>query len=186
MTPNDVSSKEEKSIFRPGSTANPHNLYLFKEKKANKVLDEFKFLLENGYTGMYITRTPPRLILEQFKGAKCSVVWLTGNKVQEHNTLAPNEISRLASIIMKFLSPDGNEPITNEEALPKRAILLDNLEYLILQNNFQIILRILHMVRDKIMLYPGVMLIPVDPMTFDFKDLRLIERECEVIDLKDY
>jgi len=186
MTSKEPTPPEAGTSLKPGLASNLHTFYLFKEKTAKTAYNEFALLLEKGYEGLCISRSPPHLFHDRFKTGQYTLLWLTGNKVPEQNTLAPNEISRLAALLSKFLSPTGNEPDTKGAPLKNRVILIDNLEYLIIQNNFQIILRVLHMVRDKIMLYPAIMLIPVDPLTFDFRELRLIERECEVIDVKDY
>lgn len=162
--------------------SNPSTIYLFKEKKANVAYQEFKRLLEEGYEGLCITRSPPNQIRDRFDLGTCPIIWLTGNKPQGYETLAPNEISKLASLITKFINPNAN----NDASMLKRVVILDNIEYLIMQNNFPTILRVLHLVRDKIMLSSAIMLIPIDPLSIDFKELRLIEREAEVVDVKDY
>jgi len=167
---------------------NPSNIYLFKEKKANIAYREFKRLLDKGYVGLCITRSHPNIIRERYGLKNCTIIWMTSNNLQDYETLAPNEISRLVSLLTKFISPNGNRSEGNNKdtASLKRVIILDNIEYLIVQNNFQTILRILHIVRDKIMLCQAINLIPIDPLSIDIKELRLLEHECEVIDVKDY
>ena len=171
-----------------GLACTPSTIYLFKEKKANAAYKEFKHLLDEGYEGFCITRSPPNQIRERYGLEKCPILWLTGNKLQGFDTLAPNEISRLAALLTKFIGPNGNgtEAEHKDASVLKRVIILDNIEYLIMQNNFQSMLRVLHLVRDKIMLCQAIMLIPIDPLSIDFKELRLMERECEVVDVKDY
>ena len=166
--------------------SNPSTIYIFKEKKANVAYQELKRLLDLGYEGLCVTRSPPNIIRERYGLDKCTIVWLTGNKLQGYETLAPNEISRLASLLTKFIALNGNGGGNKDESPLKRVVILDNIEYLIMQNNFQTVLRVLHLVRDKIMLSPAIMLIPIDPLSIDFKELRLIERECEVVDVKDF
>ena len=166
--------------------SNPSTIYLFKEKKANLAYTEFKRLLQEGYEGLCITRSPPNQIQARFDLGKCTMIWLTGNKPQGYETLAPNEISKLASLLTKFISPNGIENGNKDAPTLKRVVILDNIEYLIMQNNFPTILRVLHLVRDKIMLSSAIMLIPIDPLSIDFKELRLLERESEVVDVKDY
>jgi hypothetical protein len=165
---------------------NPSTIYLFKEKKANIAYKVLNHLLNKDYEGFCITRFPPNIIRERYDLDKSTILWLTGNKVEGIETLAPTDIGRLASIVTKFIDPNGNGAETKDAASLKRVIILDDIEYLIMQNDFQTILRVLHLVRDKIMLCPAIMLLPIDPLSIDFKELRLIEHECEVIDVKDY
>jgi hypothetical protein len=186
MTSKENSSPVEDKALDNVLASNPSTIYLFKEKKANVAYKEFKRLLEEGYEGLCITRSPPNQIRERFDLGNCTILWLTGNKPLGIETLAPNDISRLASLITKFIIPNGNENGNTDAALLKRVVILDNIEYIIMQNNFPTILRVLHLVRDKIMLSSAIMLIPLDPLSIDFKELRLVERESEVIDLKDY
>jgi len=186
MPSKEIMPSAENTSIKPGIASNLHTTYLFKEKKARTAINEFAYLLEKGYEGLYITRTPPKKVKEQVKTGQYTIIWLTGNKVPTQNTVAPTEISRLAASLLKFLCPPENVEDAEAANVQKRVLLIDNIEYLILQNNFQIIVRLLHMVQDKIMLYPAIMLVPVDPLTFDPRELRLIERECEVIDIKDY
>jgi hypothetical protein len=186
MAPGSPSSQDDSKTIKQGIASRQNTIFLFKEKTAKTAYSELEHLLANGYEGLCVSRTPPERLRERYKLNKCTIFWLTGNKINDQNTLAPNELSRLAALLLRYFSSDGKEQNTKDVNNGQRVLLLDSIDYLILQNNFQTILRILHMLRDKIMLYPGIMLLPVDPLTFDQRELRLFERECEVIDVQDY
>ena len=159
----------------------PNTIYLFKETRANKAYDAFLGALEEGYEGLLISRSPPAQVVEKHRLGKVLTLWLTGNKSPNQETLAPNEIGRMAAILTKFIQGNGHG------ASPVRSvIMLDSIEYLIMQNNYQTILRLLHLLRDKIMIHPAILILPIDPLSLDPKEMRLFEKECEVLDTKDY
>jgi two-component system cell cycle response regulator len=178
MTSDDAREKGAESTPEGKRALSPNTIYIFKEARANKAYEAFRGVLEEGYVGLLITRTPPAQVVEKHRLGKVWTLWLTGNKDPDQETLAPNEISRLAAILTKFIQGNGNgaSPV-------RRIIMLDSIEYLIMQNNFQTMLRLLHMVRDKIMIHPAILIIPIDPLCLDPKEFRLFEKECEVIDV---
>jgi tetratricopeptide (TPR) repeat protein len=61
------------------------------------------------------------------------------------------------------------------------VVLLDGLEYLILQNNFENVLKFVELLKDDIALNDAVLLLPIDPATLDTKQMALLERYMRVI-----
>lgn len=154
-----------------------NHIYLFKERRTHIGYRKLAQLAGKGMECLCITRDHPRKIKEAFTLANIRFLWLTGNKTSEYDTLAPNEISRLSTLLSKYISEGTGQG---------RALLFDHLEYLVTQNSFQTMLRVIHMARDKVMMHPFIFLLAIDPMSLDPKEVRLLERESEVIDLKDY
>jgi two-component system cell cycle response regulator len=64
------------------------------------------------------------------------------------------------------------------------VILLDGLEYLVSNNDFNKVLRVIDQVNDQISQSTAVMIIPVDPRAFDPKELALLERNVEKLSIK--
>lgn len=180
MTSNEESSQSATSAPDKTRAFSPNTIYLFKETRANKAYDAFRSLLEEGYEGLLITRAPPAQELEKHRLGKVQTLWLTGNKASDQETLPPNEIGRLVTVLTKFIMGNGNG---NGTSHVRRVILFDNIEYLIMQNNYQTLLRVLHLLRDKIMLHPAILIIPIDPISLDPRELRLFEKECEVVEI---
>jgi archaellum biogenesis ATPase FlaH len=62
--------------------------------------------------------------------------------------------------------------------------LLDGIEYLITNNNFLTVLRLVQSLRDQIAVNKATLLLSVNPSTLDSHQLNLLEREVDgVIDL---
>jgi two-component system cell cycle response regulator len=154
-----------------------NTIYLFKEKKSRLVYKKLELLIKDGFEALIITRAHPGRLKQTYGLGDNSIYWLSTNKIPDYPVISPTQISRLTTILVKFIS-NGQET--------KRVVLLDNLEYLIIQNEFHTLLRLLHLVRDKIMVQPALLLLPIDPGSLDRKELSLLESECELIDMKDY
>jgi two-component system cell cycle response regulator len=179
MTSNEEKPQSATSAPDKKRAFSPNTIYLFKETRASKAYVAFQSLLEEGYMGLLITRSPLVQAIEKHGLGKVQTLWLTGNKALDQETLPPNEIGRLVTVLTKFIMGNGNG---NDTSHVRSVILFDNIEYLIMQNNYQTMLRVLHLLRDKIMIHPAILLIPIDPLSLDPRELRLFEKECEVVD----
>jgi hypothetical protein len=62
----------------------------------------------------------------------------------------------------------------------RNTMLLSGIEYLILQNNFDSVLKLIQLLRDHAAITGTILIIPVSPGTVEKKELKLIERELEV------
>jgi hypothetical protein len=60
-------------------------------------------------------------------------------------------------------------------------ILLSGIEYLITNNNFLTVLRLIQSLRDQVAVSNSILIIPVNPSTLEGSQLKLLEREVDVI-----
>lgn len=119
----------------------------------------------NGYI---VSRQHPEQIKEKFGLENTPITWLatqTGG-----NVLDPTSLGMLAHFVMDFLSKTKNG-----------VVLLDGVEYLITNNDFKKVARILEQMNDSVMQHRGYLIIPIDPRAFDSKELAIIERNFEKI-----
>lgn len=134
------------------------NIYLVKEDSPNLSLEAFKDLLNIGYRGLIISRTPEK----EFRTAvsrNFEFLWLaesSGNK-----TLLPS-LMELEQILGK---------------LKKTAILIERLDYLIFINGFEKTISFLYRLREIVFFNGLVSILSIDPNTLDKKELRLFEKE---------
>ncbi len=114
----------------------------------------FSKLLESGQTGVCITRMHPEYVAEKYslKNAKC--YWLSGNKGKE--TLSPKSLNQLIKVA---------------KSNPGTIMFLDGLEYLLLWNDMGRILDALKDVNQVLAKSGGEMIVPIDPLTLEQKDL---------------
>ena len=65
------------------------------------------------------------------------------------------------------------------EERKEAIILLDGLEYLILQNGFETSLRFIQALNDLVILNKATLIVPVNPASLSVKELSLLEKEME-------
>ena len=141
--------------------------YLVKEKGSNRGFSLFNKLIENdGSNGMVIARTFPKKIEETENLENIPVWWLSREESPE--SIDPLSLSKIIHLIKEFIQK-------RETAV----VLLDGLEYLIMQNGFETTLRFIQALNDLIILNKATLIVPVDPSSLSVKQLSLLEKEME-------
>lgn len=116
--------------------------------------------------GIVVSRVFPDRLRQRHGINECTFLWLSYEEVG--NSIDPSDLEKLEFLIHEFVS-------AHEGAV----VLLDGLEYLILQNSFEKTLKFLQSLNDQIILNGATLIIPLDPKSLDKKELSLIERELE-------
>jgi len=114
--------------------------------------------LLKGFKVLAVTRTP-----SHYEEAGIPYIWITPAGGGE-NAIDPRA---LAPLLQKLV--DSVEPGT--------VVILDGIEYLIIENGFSSVFRFLTNLKDRLLLKGASLLVVVDPMTFDEKQLSILERE---------
>ena len=136
------------------------------EERAQKI---YKKMIEKEHSGLYITRENPRHIKERLNITECEFIWITQSKSEpEYQTVSG--IQDLSISVGDFLEKNKNS-----------AIILDGLQYLIANNNFQLVHKLIQQLRDKISITDSIMLIPINPDTLEERQLPLLKAECKTI-----
>lgn len=139
--------------------------YLVEETEPVKSYRFFSKLLAFG-KGLCITRIPEDKIRERY-GQNFEHLWLTKSKMP--HAIDPVELEGLMQLLTSFLE-EGH-----------RIILLDGIEYLIVQNNYKTILKFIQSLNSTVVVKNSVLIVPVNPSTLDPKELALLEREMNVL-----
>ena len=147
----------------PGST------YLIPEQNPQRSVAIFLEELKAGMKGLFITRSNPNHVRKKHDLGDTKVCWLTGVRAGGE-IMSVSGLQELSILISNFI--DEN---------PHSVILLDGVEYLISNNDFQIVLRLMQQLRDKVSTSESKMIIPVNPEALDGKQLTLLQRECHLI-----
>ncbi|MBD3389159.1 MAG: DUF835 domain-containing protein [Candidatus Altiarchaeales archaeon] len=165
QTTDDIMSdiQEGEVFLDSGST------YLLLEERPDKSVKLFQKGLEDGSKGMYITRSNPRKVRDRHDLGDTTICWLT-NVQADGDIISVSGLQDLSILVSNFI--DENEG---------SVILLDGLEYLVSNNDFPIVLRLVQQIRDKVSTSESKMLIPLNPKALDSKQLTLLERECQTI-----
>ncbi len=142
--------------------------YLIEEDKPDKSYKIFKRKVDEGHPGLCITREFPEKVKKKHGLENVPIFWLSNTEAK--NAFKPVELGKLLYHIEKFLEKNENS-----------IVMLSGLEYLITQNNYSSVLKLIQLLNEQIALRQSVLIVPVSPLALDKKDLKLIEREMEVI-----
>ncbi len=139
-------------------------LYLVKEPLPTLSVEAFKDLLNVGFRGFAISRTPE----EEFrKGIDDNFRFLWVSERGGEKALPP-KLQELELAI---------------EGLPSRsAILIDRLDYLVFKNGFEETLAFVQRLREHAYLRGLIVVLSIDPSTLDRRALRLLEKEAAEIE----
>lgn len=150
----------------------PGNVYLVEERRPRATYTLFDQVMSSGYPGLVVTRDFPKKLQSETEIGSCRILWLT-NLVGE-GRINPTAIGILMGQIRSFI-----------ETNPKSTVVLDGLEYLISLNTFDRMLQFMHQLRDFVVTNDCIMFIPLDPRTVGQRELALLERSMELVELKD-
>jgi isoleucyl-tRNA synthetase len=139
--------------------------YLVKEAKPEEAYRLFLASLGAGKKGMVITRLFPRKVRERFGLSNLPIVWLSN--VGKGDSVRPKDLEKLSLSAEQFLVRE------------RGVILLDAVEYLVTNNNFLTVLRLVQAIRDQAAVNNGVLLLSVNPSTLDAQQMTLLEREVD-------
>ncbi len=141
--------------------------YLVKQKGSNRRYTLFERFIEGKKdSGMIISRTFPGKIRQNKFFESLPVWWLS--REESPHSIDPLSLAKLTHVVQEFVR-SRNEAI----------ILLDGLEYLIMQNSFETTLRFIQALNDLVILNKAMLIVPVDPSSLSEKQLSLLEKEME-------
>jgi len=140
--------------------------YLVEEDRPETSYTLFLSAMSKGMKGYCITRNYPAKIRSKFDLKDTPVVWLSN--VGRENTIRPKDLEKLSLALEQFLSQAGGG-----------IVLLDGLEYLITNNNFITVLRLIQSLRDQVAINQSILLMAVNRSTLESHQLNLLEREVD-------
>jgi DNA-binding response OmpR family regulator len=147
--------------------------YIVKEKKPVRSFQVFVDQVTHDIQGLCVTRQHPGTIRSRWGLEKTPIIWLS-NKVGKVY-VNPTNIGILSDTIIRFVEKSGES-----------IVLIDGLEFLIVNNDFEKVLRMIHHISEAVMEYKSRLLISVDPRILETREMALLERNMEMIDTRDY
>ena len=142
--------------------------YFLREKRHERALEYLTELMDDGYAGLYITRRHPDHISRKRGRDGMKVIWLSTTLGRDY--VDPHNLGSLTNLISSFMDKGS-----------KAAILLDGLEYLMINNDFPRVLKFIEYVNEIVMQKKALFLVSIDPRAFEPKELALLERNADVI-----
>ncbi|TLZ90178.1 MAG: DUF835 domain-containing protein [Methanobacteriota archaeon] len=159
-TPARTSSEDEPPPLLKDSSS-----YLVEEAAPDEAYRLFQIAQKAGKPGMAITRIFPQKVRERLGGSDLPILWLSN--VGKEDSVRPKDLEKLSLAVEQFLTRE------------KGVILLDAIEYLVTNNNFITVLRLVQSIRDQVAINNGVFLVSVNPSALDPHQLTLLEREVD-------
>jgi two-component system cell cycle response regulator len=140
-------------------------IYLSGSEDPGQSYNAFSELVKSGKPGLCITRMNPDKIRNTYGIAKTPIVWLTKNKIAGQQSIDSTELFRIHPTIADFVNKvqDG-------------VVLMDGLEYLILDNDFLSVVKLLEQTNDTIMASSSRMVLQLDPDILEKKEFHLLKR----------
>jgi len=156
---------------RPLPNLTPSSTYLVKEETFATSYRLFLRAIAAGTKGFCVTRVFPGKIRDQHGLAGVPILWLSN--VGKEDTVRPKDLEKLSLSLEEFIARD------------KGIVLIDGIEYLVTNNNFITVLRLVQALRDQVAMHGAVLVFSVNPATLDEHQLHLLEREVDqVLDLR--
>lgn len=143
--------------------------YVVRERKPFLSYKLFETHLSEEVPGLCVTRQFPEKVKDAFDLKESRILWLSHTPGKDHHN--PTSIGTLATIISSFI-----------ERYKRCIVLIDGLEYLVINNGFQQVLRFVEHINEQVMQSRSTVVIPISPNAFSEKELALLERNVEVIE----
>jgi len=153
-----------------GGKLAPGALTVIHERKADLSSDIFRQLLSEGKRCLLIGRDPPERVknLRSLDIDEENVIWLTN--LVGRRCFNPTHLSSILNAITRFVeTPD------------RSFVLIEGVEYLIINNGFDQVLKFINRIEDAIVTGNASVILSIDPRTLDAQSLALLERGAEVI-----
>jgi len=149
----------------------PGTAYLVESSSLDAAYQMYRDQIEDGCTGMVLAREYPEKVQKLYGIKEGAILWLSYERGKRY-AREPTDIPLIYSEIKNFF-----------EATGRAVVLLSGLEYLISQNNFLKVLKLLQLLNDNVSLTGATLIIPVVPEALNPQDVKMLERELRVLEV---
>ncbi|MGC8913244.1 MAG: isoleucine--tRNA ligase [Thermoplasmata archaeon] len=141
--------------------------YIIKCERAERAYKYLKdYINKTSAKVICVTRDYPEKIKQKYELTDVPIIWLSN--VGKENAVRPKDLEKLSLMLEQFLSKNKDS-----------VIFLDGIEYLITNNNFITVLRLIQSLKDQIAINNAMLILPINPATMEPSQFNLIEREVD-------
>jgi|GEM_PF-4782587 len=140
-------------------------VYAFSEERPEKSRKIFEAGIRAGYRGLCFTREYPGKLLQKYDISKAELIWLTS--AGGDNALRPKDLEKISLVCNEFLSAG------------KSIIMIDGLEYLVSNNNFLTVLKLIQYLRDEVAIRNSILLLSFNPKALGENELNYLVKEID-------
>jgi predicted hydrocarbon binding protein len=161
-------------VEKPADTARKFSIetgftYLAEAEEPDHAYEMFVDQVKHGFAGLVITRDFPKKVMKKWGLDGTPFMWLTMDESTEF-AVPPTNLPLIYNNIKKFLASGT-----------KCCVLLAGIEYLVTQTSYDNVLKFILLLNDKIAVHDSLLIVPISPKTLDERQLKMLERECEVV-----
>ena len=149
----------------------PGTSYLVESSSLDAAYQMYRDQVAEGCTGMVLAREYPEKVQKMYGIGEGALLWLSYERGKRF-AREPTDIPMIYSEIKNFF-----------EANSRAVVLLSGLEYLISQNNFLKVLKLLQLLNDNVSMTGSMLIIPVVAEALNPQDVKMLERELRVLEL---
>src|SRR2546422_2269398 len=143
--------------------------FVVREQKPGKAPALFLNLVGKGHRPLLITRQHPNHVRKAHLGVDLRAIWLSTTPGKDY--IDPHNLNALTNEILTHIAGGG-----------KSAVLLDGLEYLMINNDPPRIWKFLEYLNEVVAQTAAILLVSVDDRAFEPRDLALLERNAVVLE----
>jgi hypothetical protein len=144
-------------------------VYLVKEKRPRVAFDMFNEAVKHDAKGMLVVREHPNRLRHSHSFEAEKILWLTRRTGVDH--IDPTELSLLNLKITKFV-----------ESMKKAVVLIEGVEYMITQNDFESVLRFVNHMHDFVLTHDCAVILVIDERVLSTREIALLERATKIIE----
>lgn len=141
--------------------------YLIPEERSDRSYSLLKKMTNKSMSSFCITRTFPDKVRERYQLGDTPILWLSN--VSKDDAVRPKDLEKLSLALEEFLSKQGG------------IVLLDGIEYLITNNNFITVLKLIQSLRDQVAINRSILLLSINPSTMEVHQINLLRREVDMV-----
>lgn len=141
--------------------------YLFEFPSADRMFESVAQEMAGGMSAFIVARTHPDQLRARYQLMHTPILWLA--QTPGPDRVDPSNIQLLTHMTMEFVRKGPS------------LIALEGLEYLMLNNDLNKVLKFLGQLRDEVIVEGSILLVSVDPRTLTERQKAILERELEVV-----
>ena len=141
--------------------------YLFESASPDRMFESVAQEMDGGLSAFIIARTHPDQLRGRYQLTQTPILWLA--QTPGPDRVDPSNVQMLAHMTTGFVRKGSS------------VIAMEGLEYLILNNDLNKVLRFLAQLRDEVIVEGSILLVSVDPRALTERQRAILERELEVV-----
>lgn len=152
---------------RPVPALQRGRAYLFEFASPDRMFESVAQEMASGTSAFIIARTHPDQIRAQYQLMHTPILWLA--QTPGPDRVDPSNVQMLTHMTMEFVRKGPS------------IIAMEGLEYLMLNNDLNKVLKFLSQLRDEVIVEGSILVVSVDPRTLTERQKAILERELEVV-----